>query len=192
MQDTTLLQQALAIAPPWSVIGSTFAPVVRRLDIHNDFAAGSRFACPTCAAAACPAHDIEPMTWRHLNFFQHQAYLHARVPRVRCAACGVKKIGVEAGRIGAVAVVDEDTVADDSNRVRLRTAGECGGEDAEHIAGGGHRRGLRGPPRGQQQRGRRNGAGEAQANRSFRHFWISAADRMPPWRGRRAIGADAP
>ena len=94
MQDTTLLQQALGIAPPWSVIRSAFDPVARRLDIHIDFAVGSRFACPTCAAAACPAYDTEPMTWRHLNFFQHQAYLHARVPRVRCAACGIKKIGV--------------------------------------------------------------------------------------------------
>ena len=34
------------------------------------------------------------MTWRHLNFFQHQAYLHARVPRVRCTACGVKNVAV--------------------------------------------------------------------------------------------------
>jgi transposase len=34
------------------------------------------------------------MTWRHLNFFQHQAYLNARVPRVRCETCGVKKIAV--------------------------------------------------------------------------------------------------
>jgi transposase len=34
------------------------------------------------------------MTWRHLNFFQHQAYLHARVPRVRCGQCGVKKVNV--------------------------------------------------------------------------------------------------
>ena len=30
------------------------------------------------------------MTWRHLNFFQHQAYLNARVPRVRCGTCGIK------------------------------------------------------------------------------------------------------
>ena len=94
MQDTTLLHQALAITPPWSVIRSDFDPVARRLDIHIDFAAGSRFACPTCGAAACPAYDTEPMTWRHLNFFHHQAYLHARVPRVRCATCGIKKIGV--------------------------------------------------------------------------------------------------
>lgn len=94
MQDTTLLQQALAITPPWSVIGSDFDPVARRLDIHIDFAAGSRFLCPVCAAAECPAYDTEQMTWRHLNFFQHQAYLHARVPRVRCTSCGIKKIGV--------------------------------------------------------------------------------------------------
>lgn len=94
MQDTTLLQQALGIAPPWSVVRSAFDAVARQLDIHIDFAAGSRFACPTCGAAACPAYDTEQMTWRHLNFFQHQAYLHARVPRVRCATCGIKKIGV--------------------------------------------------------------------------------------------------
>ena len=94
MQDTTLLQQALAITPPWSVIGSDFDPVARRLDIHIDFAAGSRFLCPVCAAAECPAYDTEQMTWRHLNFFQHQAHLHARVPRVRCTSCGIKKIGV--------------------------------------------------------------------------------------------------
>lgn len=39
-------------------------------------------------------HDTEQMTWRHLNFFQHQAYLHARVPRVHCDKCGVTKISV--------------------------------------------------------------------------------------------------
>ena len=34
------------------------------------------------------------MSWRHLNFFQHQAYLNARVPRVRCDTCGIKKVHV--------------------------------------------------------------------------------------------------
>jgi transposase len=94
MRDTSLLQLALAIAPPWSVTGSDFDAAARRLDIHIDFAVGSRFACPSCGAADCPAYDTEQMTWRHLSFFQHQAYLHARVPRVRCPKCGVKKVGV--------------------------------------------------------------------------------------------------
>ena len=94
MRDTNLLQLALGITPPWSVIRSDFDAAARRLDIHIDFAAGARFACPSCGAADCPAYDTEQMTWRHLNFFQHQAHLHARVPRVRCSRCGVKKIAV--------------------------------------------------------------------------------------------------
>ena len=56
----------------------------QQLDIHLDIAPGSRFACPQCRATDYPAHDTEPETWRHLNFFQHQAYLHARAPRIRC------------------------------------------------------------------------------------------------------------
>ena len=94
MRDTSLLQLALGLIPPWAVTRSEFDPKARQLDIHIDFDAGSRFACPSCGAADCPAYDTEQMTWRHLNFFQHQAHLHARVPRVRCAKCGIKKVGV--------------------------------------------------------------------------------------------------
>jgi transposase len=100
MRDTGLLQLALGIVPPWMVGGSEFDAAARRLDIHIDFAAGSRFACPSCGTADCPVHDTEPMTWRHLNFFQHQAYLHARVPRVRCTRCGVRKLSVPWAREG--------------------------------------------------------------------------------------------
>ena len=82
---------------PWTVAGSDFNPVARWLDIHIDFTVGRRFACPGCGAAECPAHDTEQMTRRHLNFFPHQAYLHARVPRVRCTKCGVKKVSVPTG-----------------------------------------------------------------------------------------------
>jgi transposase len=94
MRDTALLQLALGLTPPWTVSRSDFDPEARRLDIEIDFASGSRFACPTCGAADCPAYDTERMTWRHLNFFQHQAYLNARVPRVRCDKCGVKTASV--------------------------------------------------------------------------------------------------
>lgn len=94
MRDTTLLQLALGLTPPWTVTGSDFDAEARRLDIQIDFAAGSRFSCPTCGAANCPAYDTERKTWRHLNFFQHQAYLTARVPRVRCETCGIKTVSV--------------------------------------------------------------------------------------------------
>ena len=61
MRDTSLLQLALGIAPPWTVTGSEFDAAARRLDIRIDFTAGSRFACPSCGTADCPVHDTEPM-----------------------------------------------------------------------------------------------------------------------------------
>ncbi len=94
MRDTSLLQLALGIVPAWSVTRSDFDAAARRLDIQIDFAAGSRFARPSCGAPDCPAHDTDQMSWRHLNFFEHRAYLRARVPRVRCTRCGVKKLSV--------------------------------------------------------------------------------------------------
>jgi transposase len=94
VRDTALLQLALGLTPPWSVSRADFDAKARRLDIQIDFALGSRFACPACGAAHCPAYDTERKTWRHLDFFQHQAYLIARVPRIRCETCGVKTITV--------------------------------------------------------------------------------------------------
>src|SRR5271163_1494174 len=94
MRDTSLLQLALALTPPWTVSRAIFDAEAHRLDIQIDFPPGSRFTCPTCGAADCPAYDTERKTWRHLNFFQHQAYLTARVPRVRCDACGIKTVNV--------------------------------------------------------------------------------------------------
>jgi transposase len=94
MRDTTLMQMALGLTPPWTVTGGDFDAGAGRIDIQIDFPPGSRFACPTCGAADCPPHDTERKSWRHLNFFQHQAYLNARVPRVRCDKCGIRTISV--------------------------------------------------------------------------------------------------
>ena len=101
MRDTELLQAAFGLLPPWMVARSTFDAAARRLDIHLDFPPGSRFGCPDCGAADCPAYDTEEMTWRHLNFFQHETYLHARVPRVTCSGCGIKRVSVPWAREGS-------------------------------------------------------------------------------------------
>ena len=86
MKDTHLLHLALALTPPLHVSGADFDEQARRLDIHIYFTRGDRFPCPHCHAADCQVHDTEPRTWRHLDFFQHQAYLNARVPRAACRA----------------------------------------------------------------------------------------------------------
>jgi transposase len=46
-------------------------------------------------------HDTVKKTWRHLNFFQHQAFLHARVPRIDCPKCGVRLVTVPWARPGS-------------------------------------------------------------------------------------------
>ena len=43
---------------------------------------------------ASKAYDTEELTWRHLNFFQHQTFLPARTPRVNCTRCGVHRVAV--------------------------------------------------------------------------------------------------
>ncbi len=93
MNETELFQMALGLAEPWRVVRSSFDVQKSRLDINIDFPRGSRFRCPVCGEL-CAAYDTSDKTWRHLSFFQHEAYLHARVPRVNCDACGVKQIGV--------------------------------------------------------------------------------------------------
>ena len=40
------------------------------------------------------AFDTVEKTWRHLNFFQHEAYLTARVPRTKCDKCGTHLVNV--------------------------------------------------------------------------------------------------
>ena len=91
MRDTDLLQLALGLLPPWMVKAATFDAQARRLDIEIDFARGGRFPCPHCAKADCPVHDTAMQTWRHLDFFQHQAFLHARFPAYGCFALRIDR-----------------------------------------------------------------------------------------------------
>ena len=91
MRDTDLMQLALGLESPWRVKACTFDADARRLDIDIDFASGSRFPCPACSRAACPVHDTSMQKWRHLDCFQHQAFLHARTPRITCPDCGVSR-----------------------------------------------------------------------------------------------------
>jgi transposase len=96
-----LFQAALGLAEPWQVVRTEFDATARRLDLRLDFLKGARFPCPEGDQPACPVHDTEPKTWRHLNFFQHQAYLHARVPRVTCSTHGTRQVALPWARPGS-------------------------------------------------------------------------------------------
>ncbi|MGH2744540.1 MAG: ISL3 family transposase [Thermoleophilaceae bacterium] len=101
MRDVELFQAALGLASPWRVVESCFDADQRRLELRIDFERGARFACPECDADGCEVHDTDEKRWRHLDFFEHQAFLVARVPRVRCAEHGVRQVRLPWARPGS-------------------------------------------------------------------------------------------
>ena len=101
MRDIDLFQLALGLVPPWMVADAKFDADKKRLDIEIDFKTGGRFPCPECGKADCPVHDTVKKSWRHLNFFQHEAFLHARVARIDCPEHGVRLVDVPWARPGS-------------------------------------------------------------------------------------------
>jgi hypothetical protein len=104
--DTTLLfTAALQLPDPWRVSGVELRDGEggrRELHITIGFEPGSRFSCPhaECGREACPMHDVRNRVWRHLNFFQYKAFIHAGVPRVSCPEHGVRAVPVPWARPG--------------------------------------------------------------------------------------------
>ncbi|MHA5818870.1 ISL3 family transposase [Pseudomonas aeruginosa] len=82
-----LFTQALGLSPPWVVISVDFRQAEGAIHFAVECQA-QRLACPACGAAEQPIHDRIERRWQHLHFFQFKAFIHARLPRVACAACG--------------------------------------------------------------------------------------------------------
>ncbi len=103
MDELGLFTAALGLSGPWRVTRTEFDAEAAQLDLHLGFDRGARFGCPAkdCAQGGCPVHDTVDKTWRHLDFFQHKALLHARLPRVRCPEHGVRQVSVPWARPGS-------------------------------------------------------------------------------------------
>jgi transposase len=99
-QGNQLFTLALGLVPPWMVDEVQFTAEEKRLDLHVNFPRGSRFPCPVCGQD-CPVYDTQEKVWRRLDFFQHAAYLHARVPRVQSPEHGVHLVPVPWAREGS-------------------------------------------------------------------------------------------
>ena len=105
-----LFQMALNITSPWIVKDIKFNTEDKKLDIYVDFKKGSTFSYEYIETKTetkkeikdgketevkteieigretftnLKAYDTKNKKWRHLNFFEHECYIHARVPRVK-------------------------------------------------------------------------------------------------------------
>jgi len=92
LSQEDLFKLALNLQDPWYIKSIEFSSAEKQLDIHIDFAAGSRFECSNCKSPNHSIHDTKERVWRHLNFFQFKTYIHSRVPRTKCEKCGTIRL----------------------------------------------------------------------------------------------------
>ena len=79
-----IFTKALGIEQPWFVRDIKFDVTTKRLDINLDFAKGTTFPFEQDGVISqYKAYDTVEKEWRHLNFFEHECYLKARVPRIK-------------------------------------------------------------------------------------------------------------
>lgn len=87
MAVDALFTSALALQAPWVVTKVDLDTAKRRIDFEVSCGA-KKLPCPGCAAEGKGIHDRIRRDWRHLDFFQYEAWLHADVPRIDCDTCG--------------------------------------------------------------------------------------------------------
>ena len=86
MDIKEIFGKALGIVEPWYVAGVNLDIESKKLDIQLDFRRGATFHYESEDKKVCgdfKAYDTVEKEWRHLNFFEYECYLKARVPRVK-------------------------------------------------------------------------------------------------------------
>lgn len=88
MQDVEVFKQLLGLTSPWEVTKVDLKLAEGRVDVYVGHAPGSKFACPKCGKEHSVHDHAEERVWRHLDTFQYETRLHARIPRIQCAEHG--------------------------------------------------------------------------------------------------------
>jgi transposase len=103
MNSKEIFSLALNLSEPWYIrdIQMTISKgtISGRIDIYIDFTRGFQFKDKQ--GQATTAHDTVERQWRHLNFFQHECYIHARVPRIKTEGEGIETVHVPWSREGS-------------------------------------------------------------------------------------------
>lgn len=101
MNSEYIFSMALGLQNPWVLAGVEFKTVDNKKELHINisFPKGEKF--PDEQGTLCTIHDTTQKTWRHLNFFEHQCFLHCNVPRIKTSDGKVRLISVPWAREGS-------------------------------------------------------------------------------------------
>ena len=87
LSTEALFTAALGLQAPWRVERAELSTAKRRIDF-DVVCTERRMTCPHCGVVDQGIHERVRRSWRHLDFFEFEAWLHADIPRVACSACG--------------------------------------------------------------------------------------------------------
>ncbi len=92
MKITNFYEQILGIEAPWQIVEAKIESSDKSVHIYLDHPPGSQFCCKHCNQP-CSVYDHgKERIWRHLDTCDHYTYLHACLPRVKCAEHGIVTI----------------------------------------------------------------------------------------------------
>ncbi len=95
MNSTEIFSLALGLESPWeikSVEMKVTRNSIKELHLHIGYTQGFQFKDKE--GNHCPVHDTKAKKWRHMNFFEHQCYIHCSVPRIKTKDGKVRQIDV--------------------------------------------------------------------------------------------------
>lgn len=103
MNSTDIFRIALNIVDPWFIkeikLEKNPGMLFGKLTIEIDFKRGSTFLFTD--GKEYKAYDTDVRTWKHLNFFEHECYLTARVPRIMDSENKAKTVQIPWARAGS-------------------------------------------------------------------------------------------
>lgn len=103
MNTNEIFTLALNLQDPWFVkdikLDLKSDSLHGQIDIFIDFKRGYKFKDKK--GNEITAYDTIEKKWRHLNFFQHECFIHARVPRIKTEGEGIEMVQVPWSREGS-------------------------------------------------------------------------------------------
>lgn len=92
MDEKQVFKNLLGLTRPWYVSLVEIDAQKHRVDVWIEHERNIVFACPECGKHCSIYDHAAERVLRHLNAFEHETFLHIRLPRVRCAEHGVRLI----------------------------------------------------------------------------------------------------
>jgi len=99
MNSEKIFELALGLRKPWQVDKIEFINTDKIKELHITI--GYDVGYYVDEEGKSTVHDRVERKWRHLNFFEHECYIHCKVPRIKHSENKVKRVEVPWARTGS-------------------------------------------------------------------------------------------